>query len=68
MFGLSKSGLLLFAVLRVQGLRPISRHEIIRERHPFCAQRGKLGPSLGDQVVFVWHGGGGFGHDGFSLQ
>jgi hypothetical protein len=31
-----------------------------------CAQRGKLGPSLGYQVVFIGHGGGGFGHDGLS--
>jgi hypothetical protein len=52
----------------VQTVRPISRHKIIRKSHALCAKRGKLGPSLSDQVVFVWHGGGGFGHDGFSLQ
>jgi hypothetical protein len=67
-FGLGKSSLLLLAVLRVQTVRPISRHKIIRKSHALCAKRGKLGPSLSDQVVFVWHGGGGFGHDGFSLQ
>ena len=67
-FGLGKSSLLLLAVLRVQGLRAISWHEIIRKSHPLRAQRGKLGASFCDQVVFVGHGGGGFGHDGLSLQ